>query len=38
MFESGFVARLGEHKFCADLDDALTTARKLLAVDPAARD
>jgi SulP family sulfate permease len=31
MFESGFVASLGEHKFCADLDDALNTARKLLA-------
>jgi len=30
MFESGFVAFLGEHKFCADLDDALNTARKLL--------
>jgi SulP family sulfate permease len=30
MFESGFVAWLGEHKFCADLDDALSTARKLL--------
>ena len=31
MFESDFVAQLGEHKFCADLDDALNTARKLLA-------
>ena len=31
MFESGFVASLGEHKFCADLDDALNAARKLLA-------
>ena len=31
MFESGFVGFLGEHKFCADLDDALNTSRRLLA-------
>src|SRR3954468_20616907 len=30
MFESGFVAHLGEHKFCADLDEALSIARRLL--------
>jgi SulP family sulfate permease len=31
MFESGFVGFLGEHKFCADLDDALNVSRRLLA-------
>ena len=31
MFESGFVDRLGEHKFFGDLDDALKAARQLLA-------
>ena len=31
MFESGFVAMLGEHKFCADLDEALDVSRRLLA-------
>jgi SulP family sulfate permease len=31
MFESGFVTQLGEHKFRADLDDALKLARQLLA-------
>lgn len=30
MFESGFVGWLGEQKFCADLDEALTFARRLL--------
>jgi SulP family sulfate permease len=32
MFESGFVTWLDERKFCADLDDALKTARQLLSV------
>ncbi len=31
MFESGLVDRLGEQKFCADLDEALAKARRLLA-------
>ncbi len=31
MFESGFVSWLGERKFCADLDEALALARRLLA-------
>jgi SulP family sulfate permease len=31
MFESGFVTWLGEHKFCADLDEALKTAGRHLA-------
>jgi SulP family sulfate permease len=31
MFESGFVDWLGEGKFCADLDEALIFARRLLA-------
>jgi SulP family sulfate permease len=31
MFESGFVDRLGDHKFFGDLDDALKASRKLLA-------
>ena len=31
MFESGFVGFLGEHKFCADLDQALILARQLLS-------
>jgi SulP family sulfate permease len=31
MFESGLVDRLGEQKFCADLDEALSKARQLLA-------
>ena len=31
MFESGLVSWLGEHKFCADLDQALVAARALLA-------
>jgi hypothetical protein len=31
MFESGLVDRLGEQKFCADLDEALSKARRLLA-------
>jgi SulP family sulfate permease len=30
MFESGLVKALGEHKFCADLDQALAAARLLL--------
>ena len=30
MFESGFVSWLGEQKFCADLDQALALARRLL--------
>jgi len=30
MFESGFVASLGEHKFCGDLDEALNLSRRLL--------
>jgi hypothetical protein len=34
MFESGFVAWLGERKFCADLDQALVAARRSLA-EPA---
>ncbi|MFL6588695.1 MAG: SulP family inorganic anion transporter [Chthoniobacterales bacterium] len=33
MFESGLVSWLGEHKFCADLDQALAAAR---AVSPAS--
>jgi SulP family sulfate permease len=33
MFESGLVGWLGEHKFCADLDQALEAARALLAPD-----
>ena len=31
MFESGLVSWLGEHKFCADLDQALTASRQALA-------
>jgi sulfate permease, SulP family len=31
MFESGFVTWLGEHKFCADLDDALEVTKRILA-------
>jgi SulP family sulfate permease len=31
MFESGLVSWLGEHKFCADLDQALAAARAVLA-------
>ena len=31
MFESGFVTLLGEHKFCADLDDALEVTKRILA-------
>ena len=31
MFESGFVTWLGEHKICADLDQALDLARQLLS-------
>jgi len=30
MFESGLVSWLGEHKFCADLDQALAAARTLV--------
>jgi SulP family sulfate permease len=32
MFESGLVRWLGEHKFCADLDEALAACHQLLAV------
>jgi len=31
MFESGLVSWLGEHKFCADLDQALAAARTVLS-------
>ena len=31
MFESGFVNWLGDHKFCADLDEALVQAKRALA-------
>jgi SulP family sulfate permease len=31
MFESGLVSWLGEHKFCADLDQALAASRQALA-------
>jgi SulP family sulfate permease len=31
MFESGLVSWLGEHKFCADLDQALAACHQLLA-------
>ena len=30
MFNSGLVDRLGTHKFCADLDEALAKARQAL--------
>jgi SulP family sulfate permease len=32
MFESGLVSWLGEHKFCADLDQALVASRQALTV------
>jgi hypothetical protein len=31
MFESGLVDKLGEPKFCGDIDDALTRVRAFLA-------
>jgi SulP family sulfate permease len=31
MFESGLVDRLGAHKFCADIDDALARVKQVLA-------
>ena len=31
MFESGFVTQLGEHKFFADLDEALEVTKRILA-------
>jgi SulP family sulfate permease len=35
MFESGLVNWLGEHKFCADLDQALAATREVLAAKDA---
>jgi SulP family sulfate permease len=34
MYESGLVNSLGEHKFCADLDQALDLVRQMLQVSP----
>ena len=36
MFQSGLVDRLGLHKFCADIDEALATVRKVLGTPASA--